>query len=269
MDGRSPGGKSSGRADRNRPGDWIWGRRAVLETLRGGRWPIRGLWVSERIEEDVAEELRGLAEQLDVELQKADGEEIRARCHTDQHQGVLARMGEFPFLSLESMLAQADDPPLWLLLDAVQDPHNLGAILRSAEILGVDGVVVSGNHAPINGHVARSSAGAANHVRIARSANLVALVMQLRRDGVTVLAAVAGGDSRAARSCDLAGPVALVVGNEGHGVAEDVLEICDGRIGIEQSGRTESLNAAVAAGVLLYEVDRQRRDAKDGPACSS
>ena len=86
--------------------------------------------------------------------------------------------------------------------------------------------------------------------------------------GGNVLAAVAE-DSRAARRCDLAGPVALVVGNEGHGVAGDVLEICSGRIGIEQSGRTESLNAAVAAGVLLYEVDRQRRDAKDGPACSN
>ena len=268
MDGRSSGGKSSGRADRNRPGDWIWGRRAVLETLRGEHWPIRDLWVSERIGEDVAEELRGLAAERGVELRKVDGDEIRARCHTDQHQGVLARMGEYPFLALESMLAETDGSPLWLLLDAVQEPHNLGAILRSAEILGVDGVVVSGDHAPINGHVARSSAGAVSHVRIARSGNLVALVMQLRRDGVNVLAAVAE-DSRAARSCDLAGPVALVVGNEGHGVADDVLEICSGRIGIEQTGRTESLNAAVAAGVLLYEVDRQRREAKDGPECSN
>ena len=97
MDGRSSGGKSSGRADRNRPGDWIWGRRAVLETLRGEHWPIRDLWVSERIGEDVAEELRGLAAERGVELRKVDGDEIRARCHTDQHQGVLARMGEYPF----------------------------------------------------------------------------------------------------------------------------------------------------------------------------
>ena len=268
MDGRSSGGKSSGRADRNRPGDWIWGRRAVLETLRGEHWPIRDLWVSERIGEDVVEDLRGLAAERGVELRKVGGDEIRARCHTAQHQGVLVRMGEYPFLALESMLAETDGSPLWLLLDAVQDPHNLGAILRSAEILGVDGVVVSGDHAPINGHVARSSAGAVSHVRIARSGNLVALVMQLRRDGVNVLAAVAE-DSRAARSCDLAGPVALVVGNEGHGVADDVLEICSGRIGIEQTGRTESLYAAVAAGVLLYEVDRQRREAKDGPECSN
>jgi len=268
MVGRSSGGKSSGRAGRNRPGEWIWGRRVVLETLRAGRWPIRDLWLSERVEAEVGDEVRGLSAELGVEVQPADAEAIRARCHTDQHQGMLARVGEFPFRGLEELLEAAGDRPLWLLLDAVQDPHNLGAILRSAEILGVDGVVVSGDHAPINGHVARSSAGAANHVCIARSDNLVGLVMRLRRDGVAVLASSALV-SEPARSCDLSGPLALVVGNEGHGVAEDVLEVCDGRIGIEQSGRTESLNVAVATGVLLYEVDRQRRDAGDRSACSS
>ena len=180
----------------------------------------------------------------------------------------MARVGEYPFGSLEEMLEDAGSLPLWLLLDAVQDPHNLGAILRSAEILGVDGVVVSGDHAAINGHVARSSAGAVNHVRIARAENLVGLVMRLRRDGVAVLAATAE-ESVAARACDLSGPVALVVGNDCYGVAADELDVCDGRIGIEQSGRIESLNAAVAAAVLLYEVDRQRRDAEDGTGCSS
>jgi 23S rRNA (guanosine2251-2'-O)-methyltransferase len=265
---RSAGGKSSGRAGRNRPGDWIWGRRVVLETLRAGRWPIRDLWISEGVDADVADEVRRLAAGLGVEVQQADAGAIRARCHTDQHQGVLARVGEYSFRSLESLLEEAADPPLWLLLDAVQDPHNLGAILRSAEVLGVDGVVVSGDHAPISGHVARSSAGAANHVRLARSENPVALIMRLRREEVTVLAA-SSEESPAARGCDLAGPLALVVGNEGHGVAEDLLAVCDGRIGIEQSGRIESLNVAVAVGVLLYEVDRQRRDAQDGTACSS
>jgi 23S rRNA (guanosine2251-2'-O)-methyltransferase len=216
----------------------------------------------------VAEEVCRLARGQGVDVQQVDTESIRARCHTDQHQGVLARVGEFPFWSLESMFLEARVPPLWLLLDSVQDPHNLGAILRSAEILGVDGVVVSGDHASISGHVARSSAGAAAHVRLAQSENLVALVMQLRREGVTVMAATSEG-SLAARNCDLSGPMALVVGNEGHGVAEDVQEVCDGRIGIEQSGRIESLNAAVAAGVLLYEVDRQRREAAGGATCSS
>ena len=268
MVGRSSGGKRSGRASRNRPGDWIWGRRVVIETLRGGRWPIRDVWLSERVEAGVAEEVRRLADNLGVGVQQADSGSIRARCHTDQHQGLLARVGEYPFGSLEEMLEDAGSLPLWLLLDAVQDPHNLGAILRSAEILGVDGVVVSGDHAAINGHVARSSAGAVNHVRIARAENLVGLVMRLRRDGVAVLAATAE-ESVAARACDLSGPVALVVGNEGDGVAADVLDVCDGRIGIEQSGRIESLNAAVAAAVLLYEVDRQRRDAEDGTGCSN
>jgi len=268
MDGRSSVGKSSTGAGRNRPGEWIWGRRVVLETLRAGRWPIRDLWLSERVEPDLAEEVRRLSEALGVEVQSSDAEAIRARCHTDQHQGMLARVGEYPLQGLEELLEGSGDRPLWLLLDAVQDPHNLGAILRCAEILGVDGVVVSGDHAPINGHVARSSAGAANHVLIAGSENLVGLVMRLRREGVTVLASSALS-SEPARSYDLKGKLALVVGNEGHGVAEDVLEVCDGRIGIEQSGRTESLNVAVATGVLLYEVDRQRRDAGDGSACSS
>lgn len=264
MVGRSSGGKSSGRARHNRPGDWIWGRRVVLETLRSGRWPIRDLWLCESVESEVSGEVYRLAEGLGIEVQLGDSESIRARCHTSQHGGVLARVGEFPFWSVESLFEEPGvvrgGAPVWLLLDAVQDPHNLGGILRSADVLGVDGVVLAGDHSAINGHVARSSSGAVNHLRIARSENLVALVMQLRREGVLVLAA-AGRESRAARDQDLTGSLALVIGNEGHGVAEDVLEVCDGRIGIEQSGDTDSLNVAVATGVLLYEVDRQRRDA--------
>ncbi len=275
MDGRSSGGKSSGRARHNRPGDWIWGRRVVLETLRSGRWPIRDLWLCESVESEVSSEVYRLAEGLGIEVQLGDSESIRARCHTSQHGGVLARVGEFPYWSVESLFEEPgvvrDGVPVWLLLDSVQDPHNLGGILRSAEVLGVDGVVLARDHSAINGHVARSSAGAVNHLRIARSENLVALVMQLRREGVLVLAAV-GSESRAARDQDLTGSLALVIGNEGHGVAEDVLEVCDGRIGIEQSGDTDSLNVAVATGVLLYEVDRQRRDAGttgDATSCLS
>lgn len=260
MVGRSAGGKGSGRRARNRASDWIWGRRVVVETLRAGRWPIRDLWLADRVEAAEIEEVKRLAEPLGLDVQIADGDALRQRCHTSEHQGYLARVGPFPFEDLETLLESAQAPALWLLLDSVQDPHNLGGILRAAEIFAVDGVIVSGhNHAPINGHVARSSAGAANHVRIARSDNLVTLVMRLRQQGVRVVAAMTDGPV-AARAQDLARPTALVVGNEGHGVEDDVLAVCDGKIGIEQSGRTESLNAAVAAGVLLYEVDRQRRE---------
>jgi 23S rRNA (guanosine2251-2'-O)-methyltransferase len=240
----------------------------VLETLRSGRWPIRDLWLCESVESEVSGEVYRLAEGLGIEVQLGDSESIRARCHTSQHGGVLARVGEFPFWSVESLFEEPGVAPMWLLLDSVQDPHNLGAILRSADVLGVDGVVLARDHSAINGHVARSSAGAVNHLRIARSENLVALVMQLRREGVLVLAAV-GRESRAARDQDLTGSLALVIGNEGHGVAEDVLEVCDGRIGIEQSGDTDSLNVAVATGVLLYEVDRQRRDAGEAGDATS
>ncbi len=265
MVGRSSSGKSSGqgaRRGRNRPGDWIWGRHAVLETLRGGRWPLVDIWVADSVEGELADELRWRADAQGVTVQQADAESLKAKCHTDQHQGVLARMAEFPFWSWQQLSHDGGECPLWLLLDGVQDPHNLGAILRSAEVFGVSGVVLGGRHAPINGHVARSSAGAVNHVKIASSDNLVQTVMDLKRSGVAVLAAI-GEASDPARSCRLDRPVALVIGNEGEGVAEDVLGVCSGRIGIEQAGKTESLNAAAAAAVLLYEADRQRREASE------
>ncbi len=257
---RSASGKGSSRRPGNRAGDWIWGRRVVVETLRAGRWPIRDLWLADRVEVGEVAEVKRLAEPLGIDVQIAGSDALRQRCHTSEHQGYLARVGLFPFENLETLMETSSTSSLWLLLDSVQDPHNLGGILRAAEVFGVDGVVVSGrNHAPVNGHVARSSAGAVNHVRIARSDNLVSLVMQLRRQGVKVVAAMAD-DPVAARTQDLVGSTALVVGNEGHGVEDDVLAVCDGKIGIEQAGHTESLNVAVATGVLLYEVDRQRRE---------
>lgn len=260
---RSRRGKANGGDGANRPGAWVWGRRAVFETLRAGRWPIRDLWLADRIDEPEVIEVQKLVRAWDVEVVIEPAESLAERCQNRDHQGFLARVGEFPYEEPEQLLTgsgvDGEGSALFLLLDSVQDPFNLGAIIRSAEVFGVSGVFVSGDHqAPVTGHVARSSAGAINHVRVARAENLVTLVMQLRRAKVQVLGAAADG-ARPAREYDLAGPVAIVLGNEGYGVGGDVMDICDDRIGIEQRGNVESLNAAVAAGVLLYETDRQRR----------
>lgn len=257
---RSRRGKANTGDGGNRPGAWVWGRRAVFETLRAGRWPIRDLWLSDRIEEAELAEVKKMAQAWDVDVVVAPAESLAERCHSREHQGFLARVGEFPYEDPDRLLAEdREESALFLLLDSVQDPFNLGAIIRSAEVFGAGAVFVSGDRqAPVTGHVARSSAGAINHVRVARTVNLVTLVMQLREAGVQVLCAAAE-NARPAREYDLAAPVAIVLGNEGHGVGIDVMDLCDGRIGIEQRGNIESLNAAVAAGVLLYETDRQRR----------
>ena len=243
-------------------GAWIWGRRVVTETLEAGRWPILELLLADR-RDDRLSSAHKLAEELGVPVSVVADELLEERCSSDLHHGFAARVGDYPYAEAETVLAKARASPLYVLLDGIQDPYNFGAIVRSAEVLGVDGVFISGaRQAPVTGHVARASAGAVNHVNIVRVDNLVEMVMGLRRSGVRVLAA----DRESFEppwACRLAGAVALVVGNEGHGVGADVIDVCDGQVGIPQRGSVESLNAAVAVGILLYEADRQRREVAD------
>lgn len=239
---------------------WLWGRHVVLETLRAARWPVLELHVSEGLpNEDLA-----FAEQCsrsqDVALHVEPIERLTTLCHSREHQGFLAKMAEFPYERAETVLAGGNERPLFAILDGIQDPHNFGAVIRSAHVLGVDALFVPiRGQVEVTAQVARSSAGAVNHLRIAEADDLVALAEQLRSRGVRVI----GTSQRSAQpisDCDLTRAAAIVIGNEGTGIRDELLAVCDKQVTIPQFGAVESLNAAVSAGILFYEAQRQRAE---------
>jgi 23S rRNA (guanosine2251-2'-O)-methyltransferase len=181
---------------------------------------------------------------------------------TATHQGIVAIVGEYPYATVESILAAAavaHEPPLLMLLDGVTDPHNLGAVVRTLEVMGGHGVIIpERNAAPVTGAAVKASAGATERVRIARTSNLLGAIDHLREHGVLVLGAAAGKGTPLDQA-DLTGPTAFVLGSEGRGTREAVARRCDGLIQIPQRGQVDSLNVSVAGALLLYEATRQRR----------
>ncbi|HSZ83114.1 MAG TPA: 23S rRNA (guanosine(2251)-2'-O)-methyltransferase RlmB [Polyangia bacterium] len=177
------------------------------------------------------------------------------------HQGMVAITGEFGYATLDEILAaatHANEAPLVVLLDGITDPHNLGAIVRSAEVLGAHGVVIPEHRAaPVTPAAVKASAGATERVRIAKVMNLIRAIDNLREKGLRVLGAGSGQGERL-DAADLTGPTGLVVGAEGKGMREAVARRCDGLFHIPQRGAVSSLNASVAAAIALYEAARQR-----------
>jgi 23S rRNA (guanosine2251-2'-O)-methyltransferase len=176
------------------------------------------------------------------------------------HQGLVAIASAYKYSSVEDILARAaerGEEPLVIILDGVTDPHNLGAIIRSAECAGAHGVIIPDRRAAgLTASAVKASAGAVEHLPVARVVNISRTLAELKEQGLWILAAHTGGEDYAA--ADLSGPVALVIGSEGEGVSRLVLEKSDKRVALPIRGRTESLNASVAAGILLYEVTRRR-----------
>jgi len=237
---------------------WIWGRNAVLETLKAGRWPIHELVLSESLDAGPYDLAVRLAEQRQVSVTVASEPELTRLCRTGEHQGMAARMPPFPWLSVNELLSELPESPCLVLLDRLQDPFNLGAIIRSASALGVDGVIAgTREQADISSQVVRSSAGAVNHLPLARSENLVALLDGFASQGFQIC----GASERATTplyDAQLRGPTVLIIGNEGRGIQQDLLDRCQTLLQIPMSGSVGSLNAAVAASILFYEVRRQR-----------
>ena len=237
---------------------WLWGRHTVLETLRAGKWPVLELRLADRLPPAALAEARTLAAELNVPAFVESGDGLTRRCRTAEHQGYAAKMPPYPYDAPEEILRHASSRPLLVVLDSIQDPHNFGAILRSAEVLGLDGVLTGEQgQVEVTSLVARSSAGAVNHLRIARETDLGGALRRLRERGLTLVAA----SEKAARplfACDFRRPAAVVIGNEGFGIREELLQLCDEQVTIPQSGRIGSLNAAVSAGILFYEALRQR-----------
>lgn len=229
----------------------IHGFRPVVEALRSGRREVY-----EVLSSSENEEIFRLASERGVAVKEASRERLGELAQGGMHQGVVARVGAYPYSGIDEILSASN--PLVVVLDGVTDPQNLGAVLRVADGAGASGVVIPKDRAAgVTPAVVRASAGASEHVRVARVTNLRRAIEQMKEAGVWMYAAEGGGGT-VYSELDLAGPVGLVMGSEGKGVRRLVREGCDGEVSIPMLGEVGSLNVSVAAAVLLYEAGRQR-----------
>ena len=234
------------------------GRNPIREALRAGR-PMEKLLVADGDMSGAGREIIKLAKEAGAVVQIVD------RGRLDQiypaHQGMLAYVAAVPYTPLEDILAAArakGEDPFVVVLDGITDPHNLGAIIRSAECAGAHGVVIPERRAAgLSPAAAKAAAGALNHMPVARVKNLNRALEELKEAGLWVTGAAMDGES--AYTCDLTGPIALVIGSEGDGISRLALEKCDRVVSLPINGHIDSLNASVAAGILMYEIVRQRK----------
>jgi 23S rRNA (guanosine2251-2'-O)-methyltransferase len=240
--------------------EWLYGRNAVMEALRARRRSLRRLVVASGAREAG---LRGLIEEADrANLTPAEQprEQLDRLVQGANHQGVLLEVGPYPYADPDDLLAvERDSGPLYLLLDQLQDPQNVGTLLRSAEAIGVTGVLIPEHRAAtITPAVANASAGATEWLQIARVTNLTRTIGQLKERGVWVAGLEGVPEAKPINDADLRGGLAIVVGSEGGGISRLVRESCDFLIRLPMRGQIGSLNAAVAGSLALYAADRQR-----------
>ncbi len=258
----------------NHQRSWLWGHHAVTETLQAGMWPMLEIYVSEAAYQQFADLL--LAKQhAGTPVEIVTGERLQQLARTTEHQGLVARLGPYPYCALQNFerqlkeqlaayqartsdSAHADRVPLVVICDRIQDAFNFGAILRCCDGANVAAVIV-GEHsqAEVTPHVARSSAGAVNYLPIVKVPQLLEAVALLQAAGMQLI----GADSNSKNSVwktSLKWPTALVLGSEAHGISAEILARCDHQVCIPMQGHVTSLNAAVAAGILLYEIRRQQ-----------
>lgn len=247
---------------------WMWGYHAVTETLATGTWPVIEVYANQKAFDEFSELLTAKhASGIPVELVNSD--RLEQLCGSSEHQGLVVRMGAFPYQTLESLTIQlartfenleanASTVPLVVICDRLQDAFNFGAVLRCCDGANVVAVIV-GDHsqAEVTPHVARSSSGAVNHLAIVQVPDLVATSLELKELGLQLVAADANTKTNV-WSAKLTGPTALIIGSEAQGICAELLAICDQRLCIPMQGKVTSLNAAVAAGILLYEIRRQQ-----------
>ncbi len=228
----------------------IYGVRPVIEALRGGRRKLL-----EVLDATGNAQVAQAAKAAGVPVQNVSQQRVAELAAGGVHQGIVARVAPYPYVELEDLLSTP--VPLVVVLDGVTDPHNLGAVLRVADAAGASGVVIPKDRAAgVTAAAVKASAGASEHVPVARVTNLRRAVDQMQRAGLWVYAAEVRGTPYG--DLDLTGPTGLVLGSEGRGVRRLVREGCDGAISIPMLGAVGSLNVSVAAALLLYEARRQR-----------
>ena len=239
----------------------IYGRKPVLEAIRSGQRAISRVYLLQGSRDSVLDQVEMHAKARSIPISLETRHRMDTLAAQENHQGVIAVVDDFKYADLQDVLDTARDknqPVFVLLLDEIEDPHNLGAIIRSADAAGVHGVVIPKNRAAeVNATVLKSSAGASEHVTTVRVANINDTIKKLKEAGVWVV----GTDVEATKyfyEYDYRQPVAIVIGNEGRGLRRLVKENCDELVKIPMAGKMSSLNASVASALLLFEVTRQR-----------
>lgn len=237
----------------------IEGRNAVLEAFRSGKC-VDKLFILDGCQDGPVRTIAREARKKDTIINYVSKERLDQLSETRAHQGVIAQVAAYEYSTVEDILAKAEEkgePPFLILLDNVEDPHNLGAIIRTANLAGAHGVIIPKRRAVgLTSTVAKTSAGAINYTPVAKVTNLVRTMEELKEKGIWFVCADMGGGSM--YRMNLTGPIGLVIGNEGEGVSRLVKEACDFTASIPMKGDIDSLNASVAAGVLAYEIVRQR-----------
>jgi 23S rRNA (guanosine2251-2'-O)-methyltransferase len=237
----------------------IEGRNAVMEAFRAGR-PIDKLFVLNGCQDGAVRSIVREAKKHDTIIQFVEKERLSQLSETGRHQGVIAFAAAYEYSEVEDMLKLAEEKgedPFIILLDNIEDPHNLGAIIRTANLAGAHGVIIPKRRAVgLTATVAKTSAGALNYTPVAKVTNIVKTMEDLKKKGMWFVCADMGGT--AMYDLNLKGSIGLVIGNEGEGVSRLVRENCDFIASIPMKGDIDSLNASVAAGVLAYEIVRQR-----------
>ncbi len=241
----------------------IEGRNAVIEAFRSGK-PIDKVFILDGCQDGPMVTIRREAKKKDVMIKYVTKERLDQMSETGKHQGVIAYAAAYEYAEVSDILDKAKEKgedPFIFILDNIEDPHNLGAIIRTANLAGAHGVIIPKNRAAgLTATVAKASAGALNYTPVAKVTNLSQTIEELKKEGLWFVCADMDGEIMYRQN--LTGPIGLVIGNEGEGVGRLVKSKCDLTARIPMQGDIDSLNASVAAGVLAYEVVRQRMQAK-------
>ncbi len=240
----------------------IEGRNAVIEAFRSGK-TIDKLYVQDGCHDGAVNTIKNLARKQDTIVDYVAKERMDVMSSTGKHQGVIAKVAAYEYASVEDILQAAEakkEPPFIFVLDEICDPHNLGAIIRTANLAGAHGVIIAKRRAVgLTSTVVKASCGAINYTPVAKVTNIAKTIMQLKEMGIWFVCADMEGEVMYHHN--LTGPIGMVIGNEGSGVSRLVRENCDYVASIPMRGDIDSLNASVAAGVLAYEIVRQRLNA--------
>lgn len=240
--------------------DIVIGRNAVMEALKGDR-TIEAIYVSNNKLEGSINAIMGMAKEQKILIKEVDKRKLDSMCDGETHQGVIAKVTPFKYSEVSDIFELAEqkgESPFIVILDEVEDPHNLGSIARTAELFGVHGIIIPKRRsASVTATVYKSSVGAIEHVKVAKVNNINSTIDELKEKGVWIY----GADIRAeeySHEVDYSGPCALVIGNEGRGMSKLTVQKCDKLIKIPMVGKINSLNASVAGGIMMYEVLKGR-----------
>lgn len=237
----------------------VIGRHAAMAAIKGTQ-PINKVYIQEKLKSDALQEIAVMARKKSLVVSRVPKAKLDMLTDHQNHQGVAVSVAPFQYAQLDDLFAQADaagEPPFFLILDEIEDPHNLGSIIRTADAAGVHGVIIPKRRAvQLTATVTKTSTGAVEYMPVMRASNLTAVVKELKKRGVWVFGTdMAGQDYR---KFDGAAPTALVIGNEGKGISPLLKKNCDGMLTIPMSGHVQSLNASVAASLLIYQVYTSR-----------